>query len=82
MLITPEISSAVNFARLNRSVSPSLVLKSSPVSRCGMKRARRGLMHNSCSLCVCLFVLIQSFLSRDLSHYFATFIFSDLYILL
>ena len=55
MLITPEISSAVNFARLSRSVSSTLVLKSSPVSRCGVKRARRSLMRNFCSLCDCLF---------------------------
>ena len=55
MLITPEISSAVNFARLSRSVSSTPVLKSSPVSRCGVKRARRGLMRNSCCLCDCLF---------------------------
>ena len=55
MLITPEISSAVNFARLSRSVSSTPVLKSSPVSRCGVKRARQGLMRNSCSLCDCLF---------------------------
>ena len=55
MLITPEISSVVNFARLSRSVSSTLVLKSSPVSRCGVKRARWGLMGNSCSLCDCLF---------------------------
>ena len=55
MLITPEISSAVNFARLSRSVSSTPVLKSSPVSRCGVKRARRGLMRNSCYLCDCLF---------------------------
>ena len=77
MLITPEISSAVNFARLSRSVSSTPVLKSSPASRCGVKRARRGLMRNSCCLCDCLFgclsfFYIQSFLSRDLSHYFAT----------
>ena len=72
MLITPEISSAVNFAGLSRCVSSTLGLKSSLVSRCGVKRARRGLMRNSCSLCVCLFVCcffnIPSFLSRDLSH--------------
>ena len=55
MLITPEISSAVNFARLSRSVSSTPVLKSSPVSRCGVKRALQGLMRNSCSLCDCLF---------------------------
>ena len=55
MLITPEISSDVNFARFSRSVSSTPVLKSSPLSRCGVKRARRGLMRNSCSLCDCLF---------------------------
>ena len=56
MLITPEILSAVNFARLSLTVSSTLVSKGSPVSRCGVKRARRGTMRNSCSLCVCLFV--------------------------
>ena len=56
MLITPEISSALNFARLSRCVSSTLGLKNSPVSRCVVKRARRGLMLNSCSLRVCLFV--------------------------
>ena len=69
MLITPEISSAVNFARLSRSVSSTLVLKSSPVSRCGVKRACRGLMRNSCSLCVCLFVCLFA-CSFTFSHSF------------
>ena len=59
MLITPEISSAVNFARLSRSVSSTLVLKSSPISRCSVKRAR----HDCLFGCLFFFTFSHSFLA-------------------